>query len=243
MPREARFKSWSWSRLSDWLKCPSMARMKYIDKLPEPGPPTPHLERGIEVHRAAEAYVKRRIKNLPASLKSFELELTEMRDIEEKTCEMSLGFDLAWRPVATDDWDRCVLRVKVDVMIKETPTNAIVIDYKTGKYSSYKVREYEGQLQLYTGAVFAADPELEEVSPRLWYVDSGYEYPEREKLYKRKDGEQFQKMFNKQVRPMLADRTFKATPSKDACMFCPYNAKRFKGAPCKVGVEGYKPRG
>jgi hypothetical protein len=41
---------------------------------------------------------------------------------------------------------------------------------------------------------------------------------------------------------MLADRTFKATPSKDACAWCPYNAKRFPGAPCKIGKEGMKPR-
>ena len=58
MPRlnPPRITSWSFSRWSCYSSCPYKAKLKFIDKLKEPG--SPQMDRGTVIHELAEHYVK-----------------------------------------------------------------------------------------------------------------------------------------------------------------------------------------
>ena len=79
-----RIKAWSYSRLVDFEQCKLRAKLKYIDRIPEPArslPPgkTEHAnDRGTRIHDAAERFVRGGVELLP-ELKSFS---TEFHDLQ-----------------------------------------------------------------------------------------------------------------------------------------------------------------
>ena len=65
-------KAWSFSRLSDYQKCPAMAKFKYLDKIVNPDDQKSEaLHRGARIHELAEGYLKGTIARLPKELKSL----------------------------------------------------------------------------------------------------------------------------------------------------------------------------
>ena len=72
-------KAWSFSRLSDYQKCPAMAKFKYLDKIVNPDDQKSEaLQRGARIHELAEGYLKGTIARLPKELKSFEDEFKKL---------------------------------------------------------------------------------------------------------------------------------------------------------------------
>jgi len=170
--------SWSNTRLDVFESCPLRAKYQYLDKIPQKPREIPEgkdehpLDRGIRVHEAAEAFVKKDVL-LIDELKSFEHELHEARDFfrtrpQDCIVEDNWAFDTNWNKTgwySNDVWGR----LKLDFGLIDDDYMDI-IDYKTGKKYAPK---HVQQGQLYAIVSFLRFPQLQTVKSSFWYVDSG----------------------------------------------------------------------
>jgi PD-(D/E)XK nuclease superfamily len=228
----APVKSWSFSRYSDYMKCPAFFKYKHLDKIAEP--PNPAMQRGTDIHAMAEKFVKGELKKLPKELELFADDFQRVRGQQEKVVEESWAFKSDWSLTTWNDWNGCWLRVKMDLCYVNHEHNvAVPIDHKTGKCRDEEHAKYGEQLELYAIATLLQMPHVDVVSPRLWYLDHGVIFPDPEKEeleITRKDLPKLQKKWEKKVAPMFKDTVFKATPSATACRWCHY--RQSNGGPC-----------
>lgn len=222
-------KSWSFTRWNDWYRCPAYAKYKHLDKLPEPK--SDAMLRGQKIAQGSEDYLLKRTTRLIPELRTFKDHYKFYREQPSLVAEENWGFDKDWNPVPWDDWNNCVLRVKIDIGYQFLEDNSFnVRDGKSGKFNEHKNEEYLLQLDLYAAAGIARYPAVSEVSTQLLYTDLGITYPEEEpKIYTAKQALAAQKQWDKRVKPMFADRTFAPRPGK-YCGWCPYS--KAKGGPC-----------
>lgn len=237
------FTSWSFSRLQAWRKCPLAAKLQNIDKIKEPAKPADHpMVRGDRIHKLAEAYVKGTAPaKVPDELKAFADKFRRLRKLRKADPELvpveeTWAFRADWTLTTYDDWDRCWLRVKLDVA-EVDDTTVKPYDVKTGKYSpQFNLDDYLQQLDLYAtaGLMMYADvgPELK-VIPSLLYTDAAIVYPApgEEKVYTPDMLPALKKKWEKAVKPMMADRTFAAKPHRfcSSCWYRKGNAERTDG--------------
>lgn len=93
MSEPKKIRSWSYSRLLDFEACPFKAKLKIIDKIPEPErelPPgkTEHAnDRGTRIHLECENFVKGQ-GPFPKEMKHFEAELKSVQ-ARYKQCNVS----------------------------------------------------------------------------------------------------------------------------------------------------------
>lgn len=231
--------SWSFSRYSDWVGCPLKAKLKHIDRLREP--PNPAMERGAAIHTMAEQYIKGELPaKLPAELVKFADEFKQLRKAYKSKLlplivEDQWAFDKEWSQSRWDDWTHCWLRIKLDCAHYEGAGKLVVIDWKTGKPSQYKLTEYAAQMELYALAALLLHPTLDEVEVKLCFLDVGETYPKEPKVYTQADVKELRATWSKRVKPMMTDEKFVAKPSS-ACKWCYFGqAGVDKGGPglCK----------
>ncbi len=231
-----KIKTVSFSRLQDFEKCKYLAKLKYIDKVPEPARALPagkteHAnDRGTRVHENAEHYIRGNCELVP-ELVSFKEDFDELRRLFQEgavTLEGEWAVNADWTPVAWGS-DDAWCRMKLDAFVLTSPTTARVIDYKTGKRFGNEVKHTE-QGQLYQLATFLRFPELEHIVVEFWYVDLG----ERDiKQYPRSSGMQYFDKYNNRLLKMTTCEEFPANPNAFSCKWCPY-----KGGVCEYGVTG-----
>lgn len=232
----AKIKSWSYSRLLDFEGCPLMAKLKIIDKIPEPERPLPpgkteHAnDRGTRVHNECEMYVRGQ-GPFPTEAKYFKDELDALKrryNAGEVSLEGEWGFDEDWQPA---EWRAAWLRLKLDASVFLSGTHALVIDYKTGKRFGNEVKHGE-QLQLYALAVLLRSPQIEHVTAELWYFDAN----DLAILdVARPIGLRFLKGFDKRGRKMTEATEFPPNANAHSCKYCPYHPARGSGD-CPHGV-------
>ena len=232
-------KSWSHSRLVDFEKCRFMAKLKYIDRIPEPERPLPpgkteHAnDRGTRVHDAAERYVMGGIELIPElhSHREHYDELREKYALGKVALEGEWAVDREWMPVA---WGSSTAwgRMKLDAMVQEKPDYARVIDYKTGKKAGNEIKHAE-QEQIYQLATFLRYPQLQRVQVEFWYTDLG---PEEMvvRTYTRAQGLKFLKAVERRASALTDCTDFKPNPNVFSCKWCPYGPRGT--GHCKVGV-------
>ncbi len=223
-----RIKAWSYSRLVDFEQCKLRAKLKYIDRIPEPARPLPpgkteHAnDRGTRIHDAAERFVRGGVE-LISELKSFSAEFHDLRD-KYKHGMVSLEGEWAvnkdWEPVAWGDRDAWA-RIKLDAFVRLSPTHAVVIDYKTGKKFGNEIKHAE-QTQLYQLAAFLRYPELETIDVELWYTDQD---DLTHMKYPRSHGLRFFQNFNQRGIAMTSAEEFPPSPNVFACKWCPYGPR------------------
>lgn len=230
----AKITSWSMSRFNDYTKCPALAKYKHIDKLKEPG--NEAMQRGTEIHKLAEDYVKGLIPKLPAPLALFKDEFTKLKKVYKVQSlpifvEDQWAFKADWSETQWNNWADCWLRVKVDLAYQTDADSLQVVDYKTGKMNDYKAAEYMMQLELYALAALqlSINPNLT-VFPKLWYLDQGVQYPPEPIKYVKKDLPELKKKWLARVKPMLNDTKF-APRASNNCRYCYFSAA--KAGPCK----------
>lgn len=217
-----QFTAWSYSRLGDHSKCPLYAKLRHLDRLPEPE--SPALANGNAVHKTAEEYIKakRTPKLLPRALANFKDDFAALRKVkvpvktEDQWCVTAKWESHDWFGPAA--W----CRAKVDVYYI-AGSHMEIIDHKTGKIWPDNVE----QLHQYATLAFSIFPKIETVNASLWYLDQG-EIVDRD--YRRVDLPVMQGIWNKRVAPMLADKTFAPRPGNH-CRWC--NFSKEKGGPCK----------
>lgn len=235
-PEKAGITTASFSRLLTFEKCPYEAKLKFVDKIPEPD----HLkskaaERGTLVHFAAENYVKGETPYLIAELKAFEDELNMARALYAEGAvqvEEDWAFTKNWTQTGwtvADTW----LRMKLDLCVVIDDT-AWVIDHKTGRKFGNEVKHNE-QGQLYALAVFLRDPSINKVIVEFWYHDQDDITIVQ---YTRKQGLRFQMVFDQRFRKMTMTKDFKPRPSIHNCKWCPYKPTEYGGTgDCVHGVN------
>jgi len=174
--------SWSYSSLDLYKQCPhKYYRLRIKKDIVEP--PTEHLSYGLEVHKAAEEYI-RDGKEIPEKYAFIKEPLDMLNAIEgEKHCELRLGLTKGLEPCeffAKDVWWRGI----ADLIILQED-KAYVVDYKTGKSAKYADPK---QLELLSLALFKHFPQVKKVKGGLLFVvanefvKADYEQ-EKESLY------------------------------------------------------------
>lgn len=246
MARKAtQIEAWSFSRYADYKLCPLKAKLKFIEKIAEPG--NEAMERGSQIHRTAEMYIKGDIPRMPKELKPLAdtfkmLKKLFKKDPDAMVCEDTWAFRSDWSLTRWDDWTGCWLRVKVDCAHFEDKAGKtlIVTDWKTGKFRAYNINDYVEQMELYALAAFKAFPDIHCVKPRLAYIDEGKFYPEVESeaedliFYRDEDEDRLEKLWKTRTKAMFKDKRFPANPN-DKCVWCHYsrNNRDKGGGQCK----------
>lgn len=228
--------TWSFSRIQDFEQCKHRAKLKYLDKIPEPERPLPpgkteHAnDRGTRIHDAGERFVRGGIELIP-ELQKFKAEFEKLKALfaaGKVSLEGEWAMDRGWAPVAwksSDAW----LRLKLDAMVMLSKTEAVVIDYKTGRRFGNEVKHAE-QTQLYQLVTFLRYPELETIHTELWY-------PDVDELatmtYTRNQGLRFKRSFEQRGDAMTTCIDFPANPNIFSCKWCPYKGTEH----CDKGVQ------
>lgn len=235
---EKKFTAWSFSRYSEYRLCPRKAYLKHIEKIKEP--PNDAMQRGADIGRLAELFIKGKVKRLPKELSLFSKTFASMRDTYKKNpqrmvVEDQWALDSKWAKTGWFAKD-CVVRMKVDAGRLEKPGFMLITDWKTGKYRAEKREEYTEQLELYSLAALMLDETLEKVSARLAYLDEGLVFPEPGSdeeatlTFTRADIPRLKRTWDKRTRAMLLDRSFPPRPN-DRCRWCHYRKENSKNLP------------
>ena len=225
----------SFSRLQNFEKCKYLAKLMYIDKVPEPERPLPkgkteHAnDRGSRIHDSAEMYVGgvELVHELDKFKEQFE-ELRELFEVGRVQLEGEWAVDLEWKPTSwssSDAW----CRMKLDALVfSEDGKYARVIDYKTGKRHGNEIKHTE-QGQIYQLATFLRFPDVEDITVEFWYTDLG---ETDTKYYSRLQGTQYFNKYHDRLLSISTCTDFPPNPNAFSCRWCPYN-----GNACDHGVS------
>lgn len=229
-------RSWSYSRLLDFEACPYKAKLKIIDKIPEPERPLPpgkteHAnDRGTRVHTETELYVMNK-GPFPTEARHFKDEIESLKKhykAGRASLEGEWAFNREWQET---DWMMGWCRLKCDGVVFLTKEHVVVIDYKTGKRFGNEVKHGE-QLQMYALAVFLKYPQVQRVTSELWYFDIN-DLASLDVV--RPIGMRQLKPFDRRGRKMTDATEFPPNPNQYSCLYCPYHPVKGSGD-CVHGV-------
>ena len=224
-------KSSSFSRASDFEKCPLFFKYRHIDKIPDPRPTDSSVEspldRGSRIHTMAENYVQNYKLPLPLELQGFEERFIKLRKLHKAgmvTLEEPVAFNKTWNRCSPTDFDNCIYRMVADVVIRPSKHSIIIIDHKTGKKHGNEVKHHD-QCMEYATSFALVEPEVQEFTLQLWYLDQPQEVgnPTIKEFDREKVLLNFDKM-RKRHTNVIETEMFPAHPSQFACRFCPYKA-------------------
>jgi hypothetical protein len=216
------FTSVSYTRLSDYEQCPLFANYKHLVKLPTPK--NDAMQRGADIADATDEWFKGTRRTMPKELAPLKSEYQLIKKDKSTVAEANWGFTRTWEPCSPTDWNRCWLRVKIDIQ-RITPDGKIlkIDDSKTGKYSEYKVAGYEDQLRLYTTTGVIMFPKVQEIQTRLLFSDLGLIHPNTgPRTYTAKEAVAMRKDWERRFKPMMADTKFAPRPGP-YCRWCPFS--------------------
>jgi hypothetical protein len=215
--------SWSHSRAVDFERCRFKAKLKYIDKIPEPERPLPpgkveHAnDRGTRIHEACELFV-RGDGALPKEAIAFKDEFEGLKALHTQgrvSIEGEWGMARDWTPT---DWKTAWLRLKLDALVFISDLEAIAIDYKTGKKFGNELKHAE-QLQLYQLVTFLRYPMLETITTELWYLDQDEITAQ---TFRREQGLRFQRNWERRGNDITTCSDFPPNPNIHSCRYCPF---------------------
>lgn len=211
---------WSYTRWGNYKQCPTVYFHAAVLKIKIPK--NKAMERGTDIHKKAEHFLKGNIRGIPDELRKFATEFRGLKRVGANP-EAAVAVRDDWSQTHVKDWAGVWLRVVADADVVENVV-ATTIDFKTG-------RQYPGhkdQGHLLATAKMAVYPHVEQVDVEFWYLDSGEVVPWS---YKRKDFARMRRAWESRATKMLTDRTFKPTPGKH-CDRCQYRDDRLGG--CKA---------
>lgn len=115
-------------------------------------------------------------------------------------------------------WEPAWLRLKLDAIVFLSETEAVVIDYKSGKRFGNEITHAE-QTQLYQLVAFIRYPKLEIIHTELWYLDIDELICQ---TFLRHQGMRFLNSFTKKGLAITECVDFPPNPSLFVCTYCPY---------------------
>jgi len=215
--------AWSYSRLNTYEQCPQKFKLTVVLGIREPG--SAAMDRGSEIHKAGEVFLKTTGVEVPEAYKLLGEEMVSIRELGAKS-ELEITFDKDWGVTGWFD-KNAWLRIKIDAMVFDAKTNTIrIIDFKTGKNRG----GYEDQLELYAVAALNLYPDVENISAELWFVDSGEIVGTSKGDYVQAMLPDLKKKWETRVLPMFEDSIWPARPNQ-FCGFC--FARKANGGPCE----------
>lgn len=226
-----RAKSSSFSRASDFEKCPLFFKFRHIDKIPDPRPVDTSIEnpldRGTRLHSLAENYVQNPKLKLAIELEPFRERFDKLRVLYQRglvSLEEQLAFDRTWNPVPSNDFENAIYRMIADVVIRPDPQRTIIVDLKSGKKDGNEVKHHN-QCMEYATSYSLVEPETKEFTLQLWYLDQPQTVgnPTIKVFTREQVLKNFTKMRERHMK-VIETELFPAHPSQFACRFCPYKA-------------------
>jgi hypothetical protein len=228
---DAKFTAWSFSRWeahSGPDGCPLFAKLKFLDKIEEPG--SPAMARGNEIHKKAATFLMGgEAAPFPPELAKFDRLMWQVHDMPDdmKVCEQQWGFTETWKPTTwfgKQTWFRSI----IDCGLMYEDFTGEVIDFKTGR--RYDVSKE--QVTLFGAAFLWKYPQVQSVTTRLWYLDEQPPNNEYIDEVKRSELPAIQADWERKVQPMFSDTTFLPRPGKK-CAGCFYSASQ--SGRCRFG--------
>ena len=220
--------AWSSSRSDTYLSCALKAKFKFVDKIPELPRPLPRgktehaNERGSRLHDHAELIVTKGAK-ITSEFNKFSKELARAQEIYADDpslieTENMWCFDRDWVPVDKEEYPKIWLRVVIDLLVRLSPTEVLIVDHKSGKRFGNEVKHGE-QMLLYILATFMRYPEVEQVTSELWYLDVN---DLASMTMTREQAMRLFPKFNNLGIKITTDKVFEPKPNNHSCRFCPY---------------------
>lgn len=230
----------SFSRAAVFQQCKYRAFLQYVQKIAEPPrslPPgkTEHAnDRGTRLHDVGEQYVRGNIDALSPEWKHFAAEMEKMRRlfaVGNVSLEGEWGMNGDWE---IDAWNSITtwLRLKLDSIVFLSPTEAVVIDYKSGKRFGNELKHHD-QVLLYQLCAFLRFPDLEVVHTELWYIDQNELITQ---TFRRDQGLRFKRKFDQQFKEITNCTEFPPNPNKFSCQYCPYTTGPGGTGHCTKGI-------
>lgn len=233
--------AWSYSRLSQYEKCPRQFKLKHIDRIPEPAPGEAML-RGDRIHKGLEAYLRGKARALPKDIKKtvgpLAKDYAAMRKMGTVAVEIELASDRHWELVpwfGSGTWFRQKIDAAYELVLKRDEMGLLrgvravrLIDHKTGKV---REGEHYEQLELYVPVASRRWPDADAFICQMLYVDHGQASAPAVFLNEPKTVGRIEKKWEQRAAPIFRDRQFKAKPSGWVCEYCPYS--KHKGGPCQ----------
>ena len=132
--------------------------------------------------------------------------------------EKELAFDDEWNTVGWWD-DNCFQKGKLDVFEKQD-NRAIIVDHKTGKYSSYSLENYLGEMRYFSLLTMKADPEIDKIKTVITWLQNDSTPTTR--IYTRDDVVKIENEFENKINIIeqaVDNETFQCKPS-GLCSYC-----------------------
>jgi CRISPR/Cas system-associated exonuclease Cas4 (RecB family) len=217
--------AWSFSRLKEWRKCALKAKFKFVDKMKEPM--NNAMQKGTRIDEVATAFMEKPARaKVPKELFVFKEELVTFKKEGTILTQQEWAVNEAWEPTGWFDRDAW-LRVKPDFnVLYVKQAHAITADFKTGRV--YVDHEDQMELQALMALIQMMDG-IQTVSTKLIYLDNPTEgFDPRD--YHQSDVKRLKRHWVKESKPMLTDKSFKATPGNH-CRWCHF--RKSNGGPCK----------
>lgn len=232
--------AWSFSRWWTAQACPRQAALAYLER--RPLPPRPVLPEGVEypddrgkrLHAQVAAFIESQ-GTLAPEIESITEALTPWRKAWREgavAVETAWGFDQDWRPCAPHAFETW-LRMRLDAWWQESPTTGTVLEIKTGRRPN-RVREAR-QGELYAVGASARIPTLTTVRVVIWHI------PRPRAVVHHFDAAQLADLraqFTRIGQALTTQTDWPATPSHDACRFCPYKTGWINTGVAKIPGTG-----
>lgn len=206
---------WSHSKLKDWEECPH--RILLYKSFPRKS--NPFAEKGINLHKQIEQYLKGKSELPELENEFFKKELIELYATAE--AEKKIAVDNDWKPC---NWDNAWGRFVLDAYIY-SPELIKIIDFKTGKH---KPLEHADQAQKYALATNAHYPNIP-ICVEFWYLMLG----KRTFLnYTQDQLNKLRPILETRIKKMEHDTVYRPRPAKYTCLYCSVNDH------CEFKVDG-----
>ena len=159
----------SYSGLGSYNKCPNQFARRYVYKEPvEKGPPSPPMQRGLEIHESIEDVINGKNTKVHSEIVFYQ-EYVSMLAAMGAIAEAPFNFGQGWEARPFEDVDGWGTRGFLDchVVPKEEPDKGYVQEWKTGKaYDDHSL-----QRDLYGLSMFLMYPDVQTVKVDTIYLD------------------------------------------------------------------------
>lgn len=227
-PIKGKLKRWSYSLWTGYSKCRYQAALSYlVPKSDAPRAKIPAIERGNEIHKLCENYLKGEITGIPKPMQKFKEEFIQLKEARPMVEEW-WNFNDDFEPVGNYKGS---LVLKSDAVVPPRKRLPVLnIDFKTGR----EYDDHDDQAELSAIATKQIFKDSKGVEFEFWYLDSGesaqYEFTD-EQL------EEGRERWSERAKQMLANQTFMPEPSPEACGRCFHRSD--KGGVCHAWKKNH----
>jgi CRISPR/Cas system-associated exonuclease Cas4 (RecB family) len=222
---QLKYGPYSHSKIETHKKCNAKFKFAYVEGLKGERQPNKYMERGLEIHKSVELFVKGEGDLHPDIKEKYAQYFFYLKENYDCLPEQKfmLTSDLSFPVVLTEsyDWDRSIFRGYYDLKIMG---EGVTIDeYKTGNIYP----EHDAQRLRYGTAALVQHPEIDSVIVRTVYLDR---VDMRETTYTRANMEDYAESLRRAIMNCENDTLFSPMPSFQ-CRSCEFS--RHNGGPCQ----------